>query len=116
VSEHDPEMRHGRKSASKRFDGHKAQVAVDPESQLIMAAEVMAGNVQDHERALELVEQVEANADVTVEETVGDCAYGDSAVPVRPSPRPDGSWWRRWQTGAEVPSSPKRTSGSISSR
>lgn len=24
VSVHDPEMRHGRKSASKRFDGHKA--------------------------------------------------------------------------------------------
>jgi hypothetical protein len=73
-------MRHGRKSASKRFDGHKAQVAVDPESQLIMAADVMAGNVQDHERALELVERVEANADVTVEETVGDCAYGDSGT------------------------------------
>jgi hypothetical protein len=34
VSVHDPEMRHARKSASKRFDGHKAQVAVDPESQL----------------------------------------------------------------------------------
>jgi hypothetical protein len=80
VSVHDPEMRHGRKSAKKRFDGHKAQVAVDQESQLIMAADVMAGNVQDHERALELVEQVQANADVTVEETVGDCAYGDSGT------------------------------------
>src|SRR5262249_49046465 len=29
VSLHDPEMRHGRKSASKRFDGHKAAVAVE---------------------------------------------------------------------------------------
>jgi hypothetical protein len=77
VSVHDPEMRHGRKSASRRFDGHKAQVAVDPESQLIMAADVMAGNAQDHERALEMVEQAEANAEVVVEETVGDCAYGD---------------------------------------
>ena len=75
---HDPEMRHGRKSAKRRFDGHKAQVAVDPESQLITAADVLAGNVQDHERALELVEQVEANADAMVEESVGDCAYGDS--------------------------------------
>lgn len=78
VSVHDPEMRHGRKSAKKRFDGHKAAIAVDPESQLITAADVLAGNVQDHERALELVEQVEANADVMVEESVGDCAYGDS--------------------------------------
>ena len=30
VSVHDPEMRHGRKSRSPRFDGHKAAVAVDP--------------------------------------------------------------------------------------
>ena len=78
VSVHDPEMRHGRKSAKRRFDGHKGAIAVDPESQLITAADVLAGNVQDHERALELVEQVEANADAMVEESVGDCAYGDS--------------------------------------
>ncbi len=77
VSVHDPEMRHGRKSERRRFDGHKAQVAVDPESQLITAADVLAGNAADHERALELVEQAEANAGVMVEEVVGDCAYGD---------------------------------------
>jgi hypothetical protein len=78
VSVHDPEMRHARKSARRRFDGHKAAIAVDPESQLITAADVLAGNAPDHERALELVEQAEANAGVMVEETVGDCAYGDS--------------------------------------
>jgi hypothetical protein len=55
VSVHDPEMRHGRKSARRRFDGHKAAVAVDPESRLITAADVLAGNAPDHERALELV-------------------------------------------------------------
>lgn len=71
-------MRHGRKSARRRCDGHKAAIAVDPESQLITAADVLAGNAPDHERALqlvELVELVEANADVMVEETVSDCAY-----------------------------------------
>ena len=78
VSVHDPEMRHARKSAKRRFDGHKAAIAVDPESQLITAADVLAGNVQDHERALQLVEQAEAHAEGVVEETVGDCAYGDS--------------------------------------
>jgi hypothetical protein len=76
LSVHDPEMRPGRKSAKRRFDGHKAAVAVDPESQLITAADVLAGNTADHERALELVEQSEANASAVVEETVGDCAYG----------------------------------------
>ncbi len=78
VSVHDPQMRHGRKSATRRFDGHKEAIAVDPESQLIAAVNVLPGNVADHERALELVEQVEANADVVVEETVGDCAYTGS--------------------------------------
>jgi transposase len=80
VSVHDPEMRHGRKSARRRFDGHKAHLAVDPESQLITAADVLAGNDPDHERALEMVQQAEANADVVVEETVGDCAYGGGDI------------------------------------
>jgi hypothetical protein len=77
ASVHDPEMRHGRKSEKRRFDRHKAHLAVDPESQLIMAADVLAGNAPDRERTLELVEQVEANAEFVVEEVVGDCAYGD---------------------------------------
>jgi Transposase DDE domain/Transposase domain (DUF772) len=77
VSVHDPEMRHGRKSATKRFDGHKEVIAVDPESQLIVAAAVLPGNAQDHERALEVVEQAEKTGDVLVEETIGDCAFGD---------------------------------------
>ena len=76
VSVHDPEMRHGRKSASKRFNGHKAAVAVEMESQLISAVEVLAGNAGDQEKALELVEQSERVMGAKVEETVGDCAYG----------------------------------------
>ena len=80
VSVHDPEMRHGRKSKAKRFDGHKGAVAVDPESQLITAAGVLAGNAPDHEQALALVKQSEENAQVEVEETIGDCAYGDGTT------------------------------------
>jgi hypothetical protein len=80
VSVHDPEMRHGRKSASKRFDGHKVAVAVDPESQLITAVTVLPGNAPDNTAALALVEQSEVNAQVAVEETIGDCAYGDGAT------------------------------------
>jgi hypothetical protein len=80
VSVHDPEMRHGRKSATKRFDGHKAALAVDPESQLITAVGVLAGNAQDGEQAQELVAQSEANAQVEVVEAIGDCAYGDGAT------------------------------------
>jgi hypothetical protein len=76
ISVHDPEMRHGRKSASKTFNGHKAAVAVDMESQLICGVEVLAGNTGDQEKALELVHQAERVMEAQVEETVGDCAYG----------------------------------------
>src|SRR5262249_50871917 len=53
VSVHDPEMRHGRKSATKRFDGHKAAVAVDTDEQLVTAVDVLAGNAPDAEGALD---------------------------------------------------------------
>jgi hypothetical protein len=77
VAVHDPKMRHGRKSASKRFDGHKGAIAVDVGSQLILAAAVLPGNAQDHEQALALVQEAEANAGVEIAVTVADCAYGD---------------------------------------
>jgi transposase len=76
VSVHDPEMRHGRKSASKRFDGHKAAIVVDTEEPLILAVAVLAGNAPDAEGARALVEQAEATTDCAVEQTIGDCAYG----------------------------------------
>jgi hypothetical protein len=60
ISVHDPEMRHGRKSSSHRFNGHKAQVAVDTDSQLITAVAVLAGNAPDAQRALEVVQASEA--------------------------------------------------------
>ena len=76
ISVNDQEMRHGRKSASHRFNGHKAAVATDIDSQLITAVDVIAGNAGDQENALPLVEQTERVTEAEVEETVGDCAYG----------------------------------------
>ncbi|HVA25506.1 MAG TPA: transposase, partial [Chloroflexota bacterium] len=77
LSVHDPDMRHGHKSAAKRFNGHKAQVAVDTDSQLITAVAVLPGNAPDHDQALAMVTQTETNTDCSVSDTVGDCAYGD---------------------------------------
>jgi hypothetical protein len=79
-SVHDPEIRHGRKSKAKRFDGHKLQLAVDTESQLITDVAVLAGNAPDHEQALRVVEESEALTGCQVEETLGDTAYGDGAT------------------------------------
>lgn len=80
VSVHDPDMRHGHKSASVRFEGHKAALAVDPESQLITAAAILPGNAHDSEQALDLVKQSEETTQATVEETMGDGAYGTGPI------------------------------------
>ena len=80
VSVHDPEMRHGHKSSSKRFDGHKASVAVDTDSQVITAVDVLPGNASDNVGALELVERSEEGTGAEVEETIGDAAYGDGGT------------------------------------
>ena len=73
MSVHDPEMRHGHKSSRRRFDGHKAAIVVDTDSQLITAVDVLPGNAPDNLGALELVEQSEANTGVPVEESMGRC-------------------------------------------
>jgi hypothetical protein len=72
----DPEQRHGRKSQSKRFTGHKASVAVDVESQLIVEVAVLAGSAGDATAALAQVEGVEATTGQPVAAALGDCAYG----------------------------------------
>ncbi len=80
ISVHDPEMRYGHKSSSTRFDGHKAAVAVDTDSQLITAVEVLFGNARDSVGALELIKQSEENTGAEVETAIGDAAYGDGAT------------------------------------
>lgn len=72
----DPDVRHGRKSASKRFNGHKADVATDIDSQIIVAFDVLSGDAGDASNAKALVEQAETNTGQAVQESTGDCAYG----------------------------------------
>ena len=95
-SAHDPEQRHGHKSHGKTFTGHKAAVAVEVESQLITAVEVIAGNAGDGECAVSLVEQSEANTGAQVEQVIGDTAFGSMQVRqelgerevIAPTPKP----------------------------
>jgi hypothetical protein len=76
----DPEQRHGRKSASKRFTGGKADVACDGPSQIIVAVDDLAGDEPDAKNALAMVEQAQANTDMPVADTTGDCAYGSGGT------------------------------------
>ena len=76
----DPEQRHGRKSKSHRFKGHKVGIAAEPASQIITAVDVIAGNGADDSTAIELVEQTEQNTSEKVAQAIGDCAYGSGAM------------------------------------
>jgi transposase len=76
----DPEQRHGRKSASHRFTGHKASVSTDVGTGLILAADVIPGDAADATQVLALTEQAEANSACQIIETLADCAYGSGAI------------------------------------
>ena len=80
LSVHDPELRHGHQSSRRRFDGHKAAIVVDTDSQLITAVDVLPGNAPDNLGALELVEASEASTGSVVDEAMGDAAYGDGGT------------------------------------
>ncbi len=80
VSHSDPEMRHGRKSASRRFDGHKLDVISDEGSELVLGVEVRAGNAGDGEGAAPLLAQVMALPGIAITTLLGDMAYSDGDV------------------------------------
>jgi transposase len=82
ISHSDPQMRHGRKSASRRFDGHKLDVMTDEASELVLGVDVRAGNAGDGEGAAPLLSKVQAVEGVEVETLLGDMAYSDGDVRV----------------------------------
>src|SRR5208337_4032941 len=55
ISTVDPEARHGHKTAARGYDGYKGHTAIDPDAEIITAAEVTAGNVGDGSVAKELI-------------------------------------------------------------
>ena len=80
VSHSDPEMRHGRKSASRRFDGHKLDVMVDEASEVVLGVDVRAGNAGDGEGAAPLLAHVTATERIEVTMLLADMAYSDGDV------------------------------------
>lgn len=76
VSVHDPEMRHGHKNATQRFDGYKASLSVETQSQVIADVDVLPANAHDSTNAPTLVAESAKNLDAAVEGVLGDGAYG----------------------------------------
>jgi Transposase DDE domain/Transposase domain (DUF772) len=80
ISTVDPEARHGHKTVRRSFDGYKGHVAEDPDSEIITATEVTAGNTGDAEPAAGLLADVLTRSDAHEQaepvEVYGDGAYG----------------------------------------
>jgi transposase len=76
ISLHDDEMRHGRKSASKKFDGHKVSTSIDQASELILDIEDLAAPLGDGQDLLPAIQRIEENVGVIVERVLADGAYG----------------------------------------
>jgi hypothetical protein len=86
ISTVDPEARHGHKTAARGFDGYKGHVAGDPDSEIVTATEVSAGNTGDAEAAVGLLADIlPAPADDVVladdAAPAGDVALAEDAAP-----------------------------------
>ncbi len=100
ISVVDPEARHGHKTSAHGFDGYKGHVAIDPDSEIITATTVSAGNAGDASVAEQLIGDLLENDEVTGDDAVregqgepgalgheratvyGDAAYGTGEPPV----------------------------------
>ena len=78
ISTVDTAARHGHKSRNRRFDGYKAHLSVDPDSELIDEVAATPANAPDRDAAGELLGELADGDDKP--EVVGDSAYGDAAT------------------------------------
>jgi hypothetical protein len=85
ISTVDPDARHGHKTSARGFDGYKGHISADPDSELIVATTVSAGNAGDASAAEELLadDLPNASAETDQDDQVADeerlSIYGDSA-------------------------------------
>jgi hypothetical protein len=85
ISIHDPDMRHGRKSKSKRFDGYKQHVINDLDIPgLIRGGLCTPANKPEADAATSLIEQVERQGDPLGELHVDRAYVGSEPVRERP--------------------------------
>jgi hypothetical protein len=78
ISTVDVEARHGHKSANRHFDGYKAHIAIDPDSELIAEIVATPANTPDRDAAVELVAPEADHDEKPV--ILGDSAYADGAT------------------------------------
>jgi hypothetical protein len=77
IAVHDPDMRHGHKSKTQRFDGYKGSLAVESETKVITDVDVLPANVHDHRNAAQLIDNSATTLQAPIEGIIGDGAYGN---------------------------------------
>ncbi len=78
ISTVDPEARHGHKSRNRHFDGYKAHLSIDPDSELIDQVVATPANTPDRDAAADLLAPHADEEDKP--EVFGDSAYADGAT------------------------------------
>lgn len=79
VSIEDPDMRHGRKSKTKRFNGYKQHIAADIDRDLILACAVTPAN-RPEEEAIPALQADIARQKLKIDELYIDRAYVNSTI------------------------------------
>jgi hypothetical protein len=82
ISVVDPQARHGHKSNARGFDGYKGHVAIDPDSEVICAAEVGAANAGDAAMAKALLADLPSASAPPAADPAADAAPPDQPAPV----------------------------------
>ena len=109
MSVHDPEMRHGHKSSRRRFNGHKAAIVVDTDSQLItapwMCCPATLPTIWEHWNWWRPAKRVPARwwRKPWATPPMG------TAGPAMPSPTRDAGWWPKCRAGPTGATFPKMT-------
>ena len=88
ISTVDPQARHGHKTAARGFDGYKAHIAIDPDSEIITAAETSTATTSDAELTPALLgdladrqpdQPAQPGGQLTQAVAYGDSGYGSGA-------------------------------------
>ncbi len=80
ISTTDPEMRHGRKSRSGKFNGYKTHIIKDADSDIITNIDVSPGNCPDGDMTEPLIDEAKEEFGVTTRSVCGDGAYGSGKM------------------------------------
>lgn len=84
ISTVDPQARHGHKTNHRGFDGYKGHIAIDPDSEVITATAVTAGNAGDTQPVADLLQDLlsapHPDDDAHTPTAYGDSAYGAGEV------------------------------------